>query len=86
MFCGGDNASVCSKRSAVSSQGKTSRGELALTIAAKANTHCNGVALSGRCPTLVTNRLFSASVLRGASSDTSKPALLNADGMRAVPM
>src|SRR5262252_8951964 len=63
----------------------TTRGLIALTLAANAKTHCIGVALSGRWPTFDTNPLCSASEPRGASSVTSKPALASDRGTRAAP-
>ena len=70
----------------MSSQGRTMRGAVAFTAPAKAATHCETVALSGRWPTLATKRLFSASEFLGVSSETSNPAPASADGMRAVPI
>jgi len=69
----------------MSSQGTTSRGEVAATVAANACTHCIGVAWSGRKPIFAMKPLFSARALRGVSSETVKPALAKPRGMRAVP-
>ena len=77
--------SICINRTETLSHGTTRCGDVALIIAANANTHCRGVAFGGRYPTLRTKRLFTAKELAGVNSETSKPAMPNAAGIRAVP-
>ena len=79
-------ASVCNSRWDVSSQAITIRGATAATIAANACNHSMVVASRGRCPTLPTKRLFSASVFFGVRSETANPALASLSGTRAVPI
>ncbi len=83
---GGLRTRVCSSRWAVSSQAMTIRGATAATIAANAWTHSIVVASAGRCATLRTKRLFSASVFFGVRSETTNPAFASRSGTRAVPI
>src|SRR5438874_7112534 len=83
---GGLSTRACSSRWDVSSQAMTIRGATPATIAANAWTHSIVVALAGRCPTLPTKRLFSASVFLGVRSETANPALASRSGTRAVPI
>src|SRR6266545_1755396 len=83
---GGLRTRVCSSRWAVSSQAMTIRGATAATIPANAWNHSIVVASAGRCPTLPTKRLFSASVFFGVRSETANPALASRSGTRAVPI